>query len=696
MDPALRELIDHSKFHQGAVRAAAALLPIADDELAAAIDETIALGDQLGFVLMVTAALDAGRRVDASHLVGGTALVGDVGRLGGFAWKMEGDVPGALMGALAGVVLPRQIHAGVLFVIAAWCAEKRDGRVPSGFAAEARHFARVRTLKDDALAYLVAAAVTAKDDGFLAVLRQNFPNTAKEGMLPLADRVVQATLAVFAQPVMAGVPAAPPPILAHGRPMRRAVEKLGRNDLCHCGSGRKYKRCCSEKDEERLHFSTEVAGHTHAELRADPAAGLTESRLKSLAPFELVRIDPARVPEALRRPYIMQVAGFLLLDRAVEYFEVLEWNEEIEEEWDFVLFFIMREQRKELAERMVAVRALHPGEDGEPVEIRAGVRLLLARDDPAEELRVLAEIAREILDATDPEQLVKLGYGVLCSRHTEVGILICRSLIATLPRKQATFLLEQILEARDKLDLPPDEPFGDLLEKRLADETPDEGTDAAALRAARRRLEAKAAEVRELSEKIERQRRALDRREQEQKASAPAAPHLPADAADVPQMRLKLAQLKSLLGERSAERATLRRELEKARDDLEARQSTPSTPAPAEDPAGAEAEHYLPAEDLGQQPLRLVEFPHKFRETLESFPRPAARAALALLGRLAGGEPAAFTGLVQLKACHGIFRQRIGSDHRLLFRLLPDRVQVVDLINRRDLDRKVKTLRASH
>jgi tetratricopeptide (TPR) repeat protein len=27
------------------------------------------------------------------------------------------------------------------------------------------------------------------------------------------------------------------------------MQKLGRNDLCHCGSGNKYKRCCMEKDE---------------------------------------------------------------------------------------------------------------------------------------------------------------------------------------------------------------------------------------------------------------------------------------------------------------------------------------------------------------------------------------------------------------------------------------------------------------
>jgi hypothetical protein len=37
-------------------------------------------------------------------------------------------------------------------------------------------------------------------------------------------------------------------------------------------------------------------------------------------------------------------------------------------------------------------------------------------------------------------------------------------------------------------------------------------------------------------------------------------------------------------------------------------------------------------------------------------------------------------------------RARVGIDHRLLFRLEPDCVQAVDLINRRDLEKRIKTL----
>lgn len=692
MDAELRELIDHSRFHLGAVREVAARLPATDEALQAVIAETVAAGDQLGFVMATVAALAAGRPVHAEHLVDGTALVPTPVWLGTLAWKLDGDVPEALLAALSRAKISHEMHAALLFIVAAWCGEKRGGELPAGFLAEARRFARLKNLNKGALALLGALSVKVPDEGFRAVLEQHQPGMSSAKVRLAAEGVAASTVAVFACPAIALVPATPPKLLAHGRPMRRAVEKHGRNELCHCGSGRKYKRCCFAPDQERLHLSTEVAGKTDAELRAAPETGLTEPRLNRMLPFELARIDPRKVPETLRRCYLTRLVGFQLLDRVADYFEVVEWAEDRAEEWRFAIFSIMREQRQELAARMVAARREHAPEE---TELRAGIRLLLARDEPAEELRVLAEIAGEIFHATDPQKLIEHGYGVLCSRHTGLGILICRSLIATLPPKDASFLLGEILEARDQLNLPPDELFSDVLEKRLAEDLPDEGRDAATLRAARQRLDAKAAEVRDLNARIEGQRRELERREKKQAARAQPATPAPVDEADLREMRIKLAQLKTTLHERSTERVTLRRELEKARDDLETlRQSQPAT-VPASDEGGeAEAALYLPEQPAGNQPLRLLEFPPKFREALGELPRHVARAALALLGRLAGGEPAAFSGLVALRACPGILRQRIGSEHRLLFRLLPDRVQVVDLINRRDLDRRIKSLRA--
>ena len=38
----------------------------------------------------------------------------------------------------------------------------------------------------------------------------------------------------------------------------KAIPTLGRNEPCHCGSGRKYKKCCLETDAGRLRSEREA------------------------------------------------------------------------------------------------------------------------------------------------------------------------------------------------------------------------------------------------------------------------------------------------------------------------------------------------------------------------------------------------------------------------------------------------------
>jgi len=46
----------------------------------------------------------------------------------------------------------------------------------------------------------------------------------------------------------------------------------GRNEPCHCGSGRKYKHCCLEKDDLAA-----AAARTKAAAKAEAAAESTEA-----------------------------------------------------------------------------------------------------------------------------------------------------------------------------------------------------------------------------------------------------------------------------------------------------------------------------------------------------------------------------------------------------------------------------------
>ena len=57
------------------------------------------------------------------------------------------------------------------------------------------------------------------------------------------------------KPFMFGGPAAPPPVArvpavpTAKPPVRRAEERVGRNDPCPCGSGKKFKKCCMPKGD---------------------------------------------------------------------------------------------------------------------------------------------------------------------------------------------------------------------------------------------------------------------------------------------------------------------------------------------------------------------------------------------------------------------------------------------------------------
>jgi hypothetical protein len=50
------------------------------------------------------------------------------------------------------------------------------------------------------------------------------------------------------------------------------TERPGRNDPCHCGSGRKYKQCCLEKDEAAAREARARAAAEAPEVPAEEQA----------------------------------------------------------------------------------------------------------------------------------------------------------------------------------------------------------------------------------------------------------------------------------------------------------------------------------------------------------------------------------------------------------------------------------------
>ena len=691
MNPELRQFIEQAQFCRASVRQVTELLPPDETELDGVIAGTIRENNAKAFLYVVVAALSGGRRVEAKHLASGGALLGHPVWLGNVMWKVAGDVPESLLAAIENSFFGSLTEAAVLLVVQDWCCEHRAGKLPETFSPIARRLARTPTLPTEAQGYLMSVAFRTNDAGLLALVRGWLPK-AKPEQRALIEKnglaLGEAFLKSCRLPIMDLVSEKTSETLARGNTMRRAVAKVGRNDPCPCGSGKKFKHCCLEKDNERLHHSSAVAGVTVEELQADLNTHLSAEILDRALPHEMLLLDPLKVPAELQEGYFFRLAVYNQFDRAIEAFQKIGVvGEAMEENWGTVLLFAIRAGRKEKVKQLIKMREDAAKASNEQIEIPLSAALLMEEDNATRSLQLMDDFARDVLASENLDHMKELARGLMYSPHRALGVLVARGIIPLLPSRQGLKVLDMILEARDVLNLPPDDPFGDIVDQRFAEHEEDD----AKLRAARQSLDAKAGEVRELKEKLEGYQAEIAQKEKTLAETVAAQPAL--EAAALKELRRKVEELKSELSERHGERNRLRRELQKAQDNLESfRPTAPASPDEEAEATRHEAELLLPQSAPEVHPVRLAEHPKHFLQTLEGLPRPVARAAVIMIGRLAAGEPAAYVGALRLKATPNVMRQRIGIHYRLLFRLWPGRLEVIDLISRKDLDRRIKTL----
>lgn len=695
MQAELQQFIEQADYYQGSVRELAPMLPADDAALDALIGETVAASDQLAFVFIVMAALGANRPVQARHLARGTMLMPDKHMLGLIAVHLTGDIAGPLVEAVTSLCLPTtELISTALFLAAHWQKAQDGGKLSSKLLGAARVAARNKNNGLYDLGLLQAIAAMSGDAGLQALLIERAQLKPGDPQIAAAEKAGTALgetmLRIWHGNPLDHVPQTRSKNLAEGFTMRRAVARTGRNEPCPCGSGKKYKHCCVAKDEERLRHSTNISGVTLAELRANPERYLTELDLEEYEASDVARFDPLKVAPELWQHYLANLCRAKLYDVCVAAMEKIGPSEKLVEPWENILIRVAQARRKDLVDRLLKLKpaGYH--------ERLPAVDLFLGESDPTKMVATLEEVPLIVLGNNDLKDATGFPHTLLQSNLCALGILVARGMIPVLPPAEAAVMLDELLVARDKLGLPPDDPISDVLDQRAVEQH-DEGKDAAALREAQSRLETKMQEVQRYRDSVKRLEQELHRRERlaaEKKPATPATPTVPVDEVALSQLRQKVKELKTSLTERHNERNELRRELQKAYADLE---QVRESAAPVADRAQAESDRreddlLLPEEMDGQQPVRAIECPPDFQQTLRRMPPAVARGTMAVLGRLAAGEPAAFMGAIRLKACPDILRRRVGIDFRLLFRLLPDRLQVVDLIPRQDLERKIKTL----
>jgi hypothetical protein len=531
-------------------------------------------------------------------------------------------------------------------------------------------------------AILVAAARELGDPRVLAVMNDTLLPLADPAMTSLVAARVRADLTL---PILDALP-------EHAErfglgTVRRATPKVGRNDPCPCGSGKKYKRCCEGKEptatpKERLR---EVAGTFTAK---DVARLRTQDLLQldlAALPSEPLFIACQRLLDYRRWDHVERALG-LLEDRGDDREEVDELREELVD-------VALEERQLEIAKRSIAKL-------GGIGALSDSTRLLLEVLEPqSSTLEVLEEHTLRGLEG-DHERVVDLAFSLLQHRPA-LGIVFARGTISTDRPLDAMAVLDGIEEARDVLGLPPGDPAGEAYDA-LIDLDMDERvrTAGTSTSEAHERAVAEAAELRARGKESSSRIAELERRLREQEAGLAArdassqqpavapAPRSPAEEDERRRLRGKIDELKGLISEGNRERTELRRALAErtsalAKEDEERPKDTDTT----ED---TRFERDLP-DGPGVRAVTVPTFAKAAAGAVRELPARVARDALALIAELAGGAASAWRGVKQLeRVSPPLLSARVGIHYRVLFRTTDVELEVLEVVHRQGLDAVIR------
>ncbi|HEY8429592.1 MAG TPA: SEC-C metal-binding domain-containing protein, partial [Sandaracinaceae bacterium] len=488
------------------------------------------------------------------------------------------------------------------------------------------------------------------------------------------------------------LPASRSHVVASGFTARRATPKVGRNDPCPCGSGKKYKKCCADK--ERGEAWSPVAGISMREYRRRLHEFLTPEAMLREHPADLARLPLEALSTAQ-----LDAAFSVFLDcermedaeRTLEVLATRDLGEKLtlDDLRAELVTFAHDWGHDELVERHLALFS-------DPAKIPRHVALGRELRRPTE--RTLALLEREcrahVVEGAPPP--MELAYELL-EPYPALGIVLARGCLDPEHAKDSETLLAEIEWARDRLGAPPDDPawaLWDLMveERRLAKAADEEK---AALRQELERMRAEAMDaraeaqvlVRELGKHRE-QLAKLEAKAAEQKsrstASAKERAAQAADAEAARNLRRKIRELEERIREGQRERAELRRRAEEV-----AKRSS----AVAESEAETELEEEA-GEEVTPHGLRVPVWSAKARDSLEKLPAKVAAAAIAAAGALGAGRPEAWRHAKRLEGMHGLCSARVGIHHRLLFRMDHEgELDVEEVVTREDLDRALAARR---
>ena len=503
------------------------------------------------------------------------------------------------------------------------------------------------------------------------------------------------------------LPERPPrKIIGNGETIRRPIPKLGRNAPCHCGSGKKYKRCCLEKDQAILADASSYEGVTHSQLMENPGLVDDADIIRDLRAYELKKLSPQQLTTNQLIPAHQKACIYGLLDISFSMLDEYSRRSDLSSPFDPMHFYDLMELALEQGNLELAQRArtripndndlIHEEEIDFQFEIQTNPGHLKTLEARCKE--AFCNFPDEP-DGRRDHEFCELAH-LLKNQFPALSILLARAAVQECPDRMLDneLLIENVHQARIDLGLPPwedpiDTWFDDhelVLAEQAQQSKQAEETDAL-----RKQLAASRQKIRETEKGLHEKEALLSELKHElenstaKKSSRPEAPETPQPAPQTPssdttnRLRRQIETLKAEIGNQQDKRQQLRRELEQERKKA---QQTASSQQPAKNET--ETDDIIP-ERPGEsaQTLLIPEYHSHFRDACQRLPRTTAAGALNAVTAFAVYDPAVWRNTRSIHQLPDIYRVRIGRNHRLLLSWIPGQsLTALDLIPRQDLE----------
>jgi len=507
---------------------------------------------------------------------------------------------------------------------------------------------------------------------------------------------------VTQQEVLKALPEEKPPLVIGGDfTVRRPIPKIGRNAPCPCGSGKKYKKCCYEKDQQLLRDASPYEGITMTQLRSMPSLVDDADMIREMRAYELKKLQPANLNEDQLYQAYRRADHFGMREFAYDMLLELKDRPDREnfalEHMEDLLDSALDVGDIDLARKVMDLITLEGLHDAEAVKFRFDLV------ENREHYDALEARCRQALQEEADEDLFKLDYALLALSYNFENIFPAMSIVfaraAVIGRQEAFFDNEMLVEVvrKCRADLghdPWEDPLEDIFDRMLKKDDFDLKDEAKSTQiqklkekvsetsrlAAHRHsaLKEKELELDRLVKRFEGEEKSSTSRQSAVKSAEPLSIEEKKTASD---LHRQIDNMKAEINLQQHERRQLRKELREAQKKLVVRESrkTPTVPAD-EQSVGLEFE-------TTPKKIMIPEFSAAYRRSCETAPSAVVAKSLQAAAGFAAHDKQIWRQTKGIETIQHIYRIRIGIHHRLMIRWEKEKgLKVLDLIPRAQLE----------